>query len=95
MAKWEDAQLAAVEFNDGANRFCLDRIPNEDVNFDPALPYRFVWRGDSAGTNKLLIRPAHFDWGLLGETVRQALLNGRLTYEEFEPFIRTIFNIRR
>jgi hypothetical protein len=94
MSKWEEAQVAAVEFNDGAHRFCLDRIPEDDENYSPDHPYRFVWRGDPRGPNNLVIRPAYFSWELLGETVRLALDSGRLTFAEFQPFLEALLRRR-
>jgi len=94
VSRWQDAQLAAVEFNSGANRFCLDRIPENDENFSPEYPYRLAWRGDSTGADKLVLRPAYFNWALLGKTVRQALDNGRLTFAEFQPFLEALLRTR-
>lgn len=90
MARWQDSQLAAVEFNNEANRFCLDLIPENDENYSPDHPYRFVWRGDERGPDSFIIRPAYFNWEILGETIRQALDNGRLTFAEFQPFLEAL-----
>lgn len=93
MARWQDSQLAAVEFNDGVNRFCLDLMPEDDENYSPDHPYPFVWRGDTRGPNSFVIRPAYFNWTILGETIRRALVNGRLPFEEFESFVRSVLGL--
>jgi len=94
MSRWQDAQLAAVEFNEGAYRFCLDLIPEDDESYSPDHPYRLVWRGDRRGPNRFVIRPAYFDWALLGETIRRALDSGQLTFAEFQPFFEALLRRR-
>lgn len=90
MARWQDSQLAAVEFEGGSYRFCLDRIPEDDENYSPDFPYRIVWRGDERSPNSFMTRPAYMNWGILGETIRQALDNGRLQFTEFQPFFEAL-----
>jgi hypothetical protein len=94
MSRWQDAQLAAIEFNEGANRFCLDRIPEDDENYSPDHHFRFVWRGNKIGPNNLVPDPAHFSWDLLGQVIRHALDNGHLPIEEFEVFMRALLGLR-
>ena len=94
MSRWQDAQLATVEINEGAHRFCLDLIPEDDENYSPDHPYRFVWRGDPRGPNNLVLRPAYFNFELLGETIRRALESGRLTFAELQPFFEALLRQR-
>jgi len=94
MARWQDSQLASFEYNDGANRLCLDLMPEDDENYSPEHPYRLVWRGDERSPDTFINRPAYFNWEVLGVLIRQALDNGRLTFHEFQPFLEALIRPR-
>lgn len=80
-------ELTSIEFNEGNNRFCIDRLTDREGQ------YAFVWRGTSAGPNAFIPKPAYFEWELLGQAIRQAFTSGQIPRDEINSFFRELFGI--
>ena len=84
-------ELVNVPFEGGSYRFCLDRVVRDDE--DDRVEYAFVWRGTSASADGFNPRPAYFDWGLLGQAIRQAFVSGMLDRNECNEFCEAIIGL--
>lgn len=69
-------------------RFCLDEVERDDA--DGRTEWAFVWRGNQRTPDGFQLRPAYFDWELLGRTIRLALTSGKIPKEAVDAFERAL-----
>lgn len=81
-------ELVAIPFHHGRYRFCLDRVVRDDE--DGRIEFAFVWRGNKRSPNGFCPRPGYFDWPLLGRSIRQAMVEGRIDAEEASSFLMAL-----
>ena len=80
-------ELVSVPFNEGRNRFCLDRVTDPSGS---AEQYAFVWRGNARGPNAFVPKPAYFSWEVLGQTIREAMVAGDIPYDDVMAFLAAL-----
>ena len=80
-------ELVSVAFNEGRNRFCLDRVTDPDGN---VVHYAFVWRGNAKGPDGFVPKPAYFSWEMLGQTIREAMVTGMIPEDDAKDFLAAL-----
>ncbi len=81
-------ELVAIPFDDGKYRFCLDRVVRDDE--DGRIEFAFVWRGNKRSPDGFSPRPAYFGWPLLGKSIRQAIVEGKIDADDAGSFLMAL-----
>jgi len=87
------SELASIPFNDGRHRFCLDRVIRDEE--DGRIEFAFVWRGTITSPDGFVPKPAYFNFDLMGRTIKQAIDNGAITFNELAELLCSISGLRR
>lgn len=80
-------ELVSISFNDDRNRFCLDKVTDPNGNVEH---YAFVWRGNAKGSNGFVMKPAYFNWKILGQTIRKAMTAGDIPDDDAKDFLAAL-----
>ena len=90
MAKHQE--LISIALESGKYRFCLDRVIRDDE--DNRIEYAFVWRGTAVSPDGFVLRPAYFNFQLLGQLLHKAIADKVLSQEDVSKLLLSLVGRR-